>query len=49
MMNSDSHSSKPEHVRNIIEKVSPKPYLELFGRQTVNDWTVWGDEIKTLL
>jgi N6-adenosine-specific RNA methylase IME4 len=40
------HSRKPEQVRRIIEKVSPGPYLELFGRRTTDNWTVWGNEIE---
>ena len=40
------HSRKPEEVRWIIEKVSPGPYLELFGRRTIDNWTVWGNEIE---
>lgn len=40
------HSAKPESVRNIIERVSPGPYLELFGRNTYEGWTVWGNEIE---
>lgn len=43
------HSTKPEEVAGIIEKVSPGPYLELFGRKTRKDWTVWGDEIERTL
>ncbi len=39
------HSEKPETVREMIEAVSPGPYLELFGRKLVQGWTVWGDEV----
>jgi N6-adenosine-specific RNA methylase IME4 len=39
------HSEKPEAVRKLVEKVSPKPRLELFGRRTVPGWTVWGNEV----
>jgi N6-adenosine-specific RNA methylase IME4 len=39
------HSVKPEKVRRIIEKTSPGPRLELFGRVEVPNWTVWGNEI----
>lgn len=43
------HSAKPEKVRRIIEKVSPGPYLELFGRSEIDGWTVFGNQIdKTL-
>jgi N6-adenosine-specific RNA methylase IME4 len=41
------HSRKPEEIRRaVIEKVSPGPYLELFGRSPIDGWTVWGDEIE---
>lgn len=43
------HSSKPQVIAEIIEKVSPPPYLELFGRKTRTNWTVWGDEIERTL
>ena len=43
------HSKKPEDVAQIIELVSPGPYLELFGRQTRENWTVWGNEIRRTL
>jgi N6-adenosine-specific RNA methylase IME4 len=46
------HSAKPEKVRSeVVERVSPGPYLELFGRRAVPDhpdcppWTVWGNEV----
>lgn len=39
------HSGKPERVRGIIERVSPGPYLELFGRRPVDGWVVFGDTI----
>jgi N6-adenosine-specific RNA methylase IME4 len=40
------HSEKPEQVRHMIEKASPGPYLELFGRQAVKGWKVWGNQIS---
>ncbi len=40
------HSGKPEHVRPMLERASPGPYLELFGRLPANGWTVWGNEIE---
>ena len=39
-------SFKPEMVRTLIERAAPGPYLELFGRRTVANWTVWGDEVS---
>lgn len=40
------HSTKPEKLRYIIEKVSPGPYLELFARKASKGWTAWGNEIE---
>ncbi len=40
------HSAKPASIRGIIEKVSPGPYLELFGREQVDGWTVFGNQIS---
>jgi len=39
-----AHSVKPERVRDLVEQLSPGPYLELFGRAAVPGWTVWGNE-----
>lgn len=42
-----SHSSKPEPIRHgVIERVSPGPRLELFGRKLVDGWLVWGNQIS---
>lgn len=41
-----AHSQKPEVFRELIEQVSPGPYLELFGRKTVPGWTVWGNQVR---
>jgi N6-adenosine-specific RNA methylase IME4 len=43
------HSRKPYGIVHKIEKVSPGPYLELFGRETRKGWTVWGNEIEKTL
>jgi N6-adenosine-specific RNA methylase IME4 len=45
------HSEKPFAVREIIEKVSPGPYLELFGRREYpnSDWTVFGNQVERML
>jgi N6-adenosine-specific RNA methylase IME4 len=40
------HSAKPEEVRRRIERLFGGPHLELYGRQTVTGWTVWGNEIE---
>lgn len=38
------HSVKPPQMRQWIEMVSPGPYLELFARTAVPNWTAWGNE-----
>lgn len=45
------HSSKPYAVREAIEKVSPGPYLELFGREEIPNsaWTVYGNQVERRL
>lgn len=46
-----SHSRKPGVVRMLIERASPGPYLELFGREELPDsqWTVFGNRIERRL
>ena len=41
------HSQKPDEVYEIIEKISPEPYLELFARNKRNGWDVWGNEVES--
>ena len=45
------HSRKPFKFRELIEQVSPGPYLELFGReeQPNTDWTVFGNQVERRL
>lgn len=45
------HSRKPGVVRSLIERVSPGPYLELFGREELpnSQWTVFGNQIERRL
>lgn len=38
------HSQKPEIFYKNVVKYAPGPYLELFGRQQRENWTVVGDE-----
>jgi N6-adenosine-specific RNA methylase IME4 len=40
------HSAKPEQVRRMLERASPGPRLEMFGRQVAEGWTVWGNQIE---
>jgi N6-adenosine-specific RNA methylase IME4 len=40
------HSRKPKEVRQIIEKVSLGPFLELYGREPLSaPWTVYGNDV----
>jgi N6-adenosine-specific RNA methylase IME4 len=39
------HSAKPEEVRARIMRLVGGPYLELYGREPVPGWTVWGNQI----
>jgi N6-adenosine-specific RNA methylase IME4 len=38
------HSAKPDAFLDIVEQVSPGPYLELFARRARFGWDYWGDE-----
>jgi N6-adenosine-specific RNA methylase IME4 len=38
------HSRKPEHFLDMVESVSPGPYVELFARRHRLGWDVWGNE-----
>ena len=38
------HSVKPDAFYDLVERVSPGPYLELFARRARFGWDYWGDE-----
>ena len=38
------HSRKPDAFYDLVESVSPGPYLELFARRQRLGWDTWGDE-----
>jgi N6-adenosine-specific RNA methylase IME4 len=38
------HSKKPEAFLDLVEQVSPGPYLEMFARRQRLGWDTWGDE-----
>ena len=41
------HSKKPDIVRDkIVELVGKLPRIELFARQSVKGWDVWGNEVQ---
>jgi N6-adenosine-specific RNA methylase IME4 len=37
----EEYSAKPEIIRELIEKMSPPPRLELFARRGVEGWVCW--------
>ena len=39
-----AHSAKPEVFMDLIEQVSPGPYIELFARRAKMGWDCWGNE-----
>lgn len=39
-----NHSRKPDAFLDMVESVSPGPYLELFARSARFGWDYWGDE-----
>jgi N6-adenosine-specific RNA methylase IME4 len=42
------HSEKPKIVRNkIIELVGDLPRIELFAREKIEGWDVWGNEVDS--
>lgn len=40
------HSAKPEEIRQLIEKASPGPRIELFARRKAPGWYAWGNAIE---
>ena len=44
------HSRKPDEVRDrIIKLVGDLPRIELFARQKVEGWDVWGNEVGSTI
>ncbi len=48
MLPRGDHSSKPDRIREKVERLSPGPRLELFGRSPVEGWCVMGNQISML-
>jgi N6-adenosine-specific RNA methylase IME4 len=40
------HSRKPLKMREMIEKVSYEPRIELFAREQFDKWDCWGNEVE---
>ncbi len=38
------HSAKPDAFLDVVERVSPGPYLELFARRQRLGWDTWGND-----
>jgi N6-adenosine-specific RNA methylase IME4 len=38
------HSVKPDAFYDLVEKASPRPYVELFARRARFGWDYWGDQ-----
>ena len=45
------HSRKPAAIREMVEKVSPGPYLEMYGRELRpwTPWSVYGNQVEECL
>lgn len=41
------HSAKPTAFYDLVERVSPGPYLELFAREKRIGWDAWGNEVDS--
>lgn len=41
------HSRKPVAMREMIERVSYEPRIELFARERFDGWDCWGDELES--
>lgn len=39
-----AHSAKPDAFYDLVEQVSPGPYLEMFARRARFGWDYWGNE-----
>jgi len=44
---SKKHSEKPPEMREIIERVSYEPRVELFARARFKGWSAWGNQVKS--
>ena len=43
-----AHSVKPMEFMDMVEKVSPGPYVEVFARVPRAGWDAWGNEVSEL-
>ena len=42
------HSKKPDLFREIVERISPGPRLEMFAREQHEGWVSWGNQVGPL-
>jgi N6-adenosine-specific RNA methylase IME4 len=42
-----NHSAKPREFVDLVERVSPGPYVELFAREKRDGWHSWGNEVES--
>ncbi len=48
MSHIEEHSKKPAETRDrIVELMGDLPRIELFARQKVPGWDVWGNEVES--
>lgn len=40
------HSEKPQEFFNLVERISPGPYLEMYARTRRDGWDAVGDELE---
>ncbi len=40
------HSKKPDSIRELIEKKTPGPRLEMFARDKYEGWVSWGNQVE---
>ncbi len=43
------HSQKPDEFMELVESVSPGPYVELFARRARAGWDRWGNQIDSTI
>lgn len=41
------HSAKPSELQELVERIAPGPWLELFARSRRAGWTWWGAEVTS--
>lgn len=41
------HSQKPAEFYDLVERLSPGPYLEMFARERRLGWSAWGNEVDS--